>query len=468
MALPKRPLFGKKSNLGHGRFTLEGRAEIARDSCPQVVTGKNNRSGVRGGPYIVKGKYGSMIIARIKYYLAKLEAAWTSGNLVKRLSQKLKSLLYVSFTVLWKYVCLTPADKKLRVSAGFADTRQRRAPSRIPEDKRIFERIWAAYSAAKAAQTNAGKSYRIRGIWAEWIKVTYGPLLEVLTQRDFEGTISLLENFSREQFAVGTGASYDDLVRYKHSLLGRIYVKTVWCDYRDKLIDSGFDLSQISCPVVGNPAGIPLNGSTIQIETLRHAYNAFGIRNLLKNIELPVVVEIGGGFGGQAYQTVVQCRQSGLPVGKYLDFDIPEVQIVASYFLLKAFPEEKVCLFGEGELSDSFTIGVFPHFAIDNLPNSSADLVFNSHSFSEMDSESALHYLSVVNRVCRKYFMHINHEVPLRFLQPDGSISTNVVSSKMTPSPDHFSRVYKRPRPLERPEDKFFKSFAYLYERFRD
>ena len=189
---------------------------------------------------------------------------------------------------------------------------------------------------------------------------------------------------------------------------------------------------------------------------------------LLKNVELPAVVEIGGGFGGQAYQTVVQCRQSGHPVGKYLDFDIPEVQIVASYFLLKAFREEKVCLFGEGELSDSFTIGVFPHFAIDTLADLSADLVFNSHSFSEMGSESALHYLSVVNRVCRKYFMHINHEVPLRFLQPDGLISTNVVSSKMTPSPDHFNRVYKRPRLLERPEDKFFKSFAYLYERFKD
>jgi putative sugar O-methyltransferase len=409
-----------------------------------------------------------MIIARIKYYLAKLETAWKSRTLVKRLNRRLKSFFYTSFTVLWKYARLTRADRELPVSAGFADSRSRQMPSGVHEDKGVFERICAAYSAAKAAQITAGKSFQIRGIWAEWITVTYGPLLDVLTNRDFEGAMLLLENFSREQFAIGTGASYDDLVRYKHSLLGRTYVKVVWCDYRDKLAGSGFDLSQISYPLIGNPAGIPLNDSTIQIETLRHAYNAFRIRKLLENCESPVVVEIGGGFGGQAYQTVVHCRQSGHPVGKYLNFDIPEVQIVASYFLLKAFPEEKICLFGEGEPADSFTIGVFPHFAIDSLADLSADLVFNSHSFSEMDSEAALHYLSIVNRVCRKYFMHINHEVSFDFWQPDGSISSNVVGSKMTPSPDYFNCVYKRPRLFERPEDKWFKSFAYLYERFRD
>jgi hypothetical protein len=280
--------------------------------------------------------------------------------------------------------------------------------------------------------------------------------------------MSLLANFSREPFAIGTGGSYDEVVRYKHSLLGKIYIKTVWCGYRDKLLELGVEPMKITYPMIGNPAGIPLNGHTIPVETLRHVYHAFETRELLKNIESPFVVEIGGGFGGQAYQTLTQCRESGNSLGKYLDFDIPEVQIVASYFLLKAFREEEVCLFGEGDLTDSFAVGIFPHFTMEDLADSSADLIFNSHSFSEMDREASLNYLSIINRVCRGYFMHINHEMPFSFIQPDGSVSENLVGSKMRPDPDYSRCVYKRAKRFERPEDMPFESFEYLYERCRD
>ena len=59
------------------------------------------------------------------------------------------------------------------------------------------------------------------------------------------------------------------------------------------------------------------------------------IKRLLDDVEAPVCVEIGGGLGGQTYQTVTMC---GDKLGRYLLFDIPEVAanlsqsaIVASY-----------------------------------------------------------------------------------------------------------------------------------------
>ncbi len=415
-----------------------------------------------------------MLAARLKYHLDKLKRAWVSGTLYERITRKLKAVTMTTVSVLINYAKLPRVDKRLSVSDGFADHRANTLPSPAPyasdDDLDILRRITTAYQTAKAAQARITGPFQIRGFWSEWINMNYGPLVEALNSQDYERVGRLLENFSREQFAVGTGGAYDDIVHYRTPLLGPLYIKTVWCEYRDKLIDLGFDLSRLSYPLIGNPAGMCLNGNIIQIETLRHAYNACSISHLLKGVSEPVIVEIGGGFGGQAHQILMQCEQNDLAISKYLDFDIPEVQVVASYFLMKAFPANRVRLYGEGAVSaertEDLNIGIFPHFTIDSLGDLTADLVFSSHSFSEMDSDSSAKYLASVNQICRKYFMHINHEVPFAFKQDDGTISTNTVGSKMVPSHHHFKRIYKRPRVYGRPEDRLFKSFAYLYERF--
>jgi putative sugar O-methyltransferase len=404
------------------------------------------------------------MLSRFKYYYEKCRSAWLSGTLRERFVRKILTAIYVPLFVNYRYARLSRADKRLIIDIGSTDPLQRESSGQ-PDDRAIIARIARAYSLAKSAQADAAGSFVIRGLWDEWIRINYGPLIEALTKEDSERAAQLLRNFQREQFAVGTGGNFEDVNRIRHSIFGRRYFKAVWSDYRDKLRESDFDLSGLSHPTVGNPAGISLNGTVVQIETLRHAYKAHAMRELLRDVRRPAVTEIGGGFGGQACQLIAQSKKAGNPIGKYLDFDIPEVQIVASYFLLRAFPEDDIRLFGEAAPTDTFAIGVFPHFCIDTLPQMSADLVFNTNSFSEMDSAAALHYLSVINHICRRYFMHVNHEVPFQFKQPDGTVSHNVVGSKMVPDPGVFKRVYKVPRLYGRPEDSFFKSYSYLYER---
>lgn len=407
-----------------------------------------------------------MLASRFNYYLTKLKKAWADGTFKERVSRKILTSAATKLGAVTNYVSLKSDDKKLSISEGFADHRAKTEIDKNQE-KSIIERIIAAYKAAKTDWKDAPAQYQIRGLWAEWIEVNYGKLLEAINSSNIEAASAILQNFAREQFAVGTGSSYDDVVHYKTSLVGRAYVKTVWCDYRDKLVDAGFNLEKIKYPLVGNPAGFRVNGSIIQTETLRHAYNGFAITNLLKDIEKPVIVEIGGGFGGQAFQTIYQLQENHNPIGKYFDFDIPEVQIVVSYFLLKAFPALEVRLYGEGEITtnENFDIAIFPHFTIDRLEDLSADLVFNSNSFAEMDETASKHYLTVTNRVCRRYFMHINHEIRFVFSYPDGSESRNALGSEILPDETKFKRIYKRPRLFQRPEDKPFRSFAYLYER---
>ncbi|MEP6925002.1 MAG: putative sugar O-methyltransferase [Pyrinomonadaceae bacterium] len=411
-----------------------------------------------------------MLVSRFNYYLTKLRRAWSDGTFKERVSRKLKTGTATKIGAATGYLGLRSTDKKLSIAEGFADHRNK-INTDSEQEQEIINRIVSAYRLAKEDWKLAPAQFQIRGLWAEWIEVNYGNLLAAVNADDYHKISNILQNFGREQFAVGTGSSYDDVVHYKTSLVGRAYVKTVWCDYRDKLVDAGFDLSKITHPNIGNPAGFRVNEQVIPTETLRHAYNALAITNLLRNFKKPVIFEIGGGFGGQTFQTVYQLRENGNPIGKYLDFDIPEVQIVVSYFLLWAFPELNVRLYGEGAVSatdaEDFEIGIFPHFAIDKLTNLSADLVFNSNSFAEMDETAAKHYLAVTNRICRQYFMHINHESRFVFNYPDGSESRNALGSELVPETAKFKRIYKRPRLFQRPEDKPFKSFAYLYERIK-
>jgi putative sugar O-methyltransferase len=402
-----------------------------------------------------------MFVSRFNYYAEKLRRAWADGTFKERVKRKIATGARTKIGAVRNYAALSKADRELSFTEGFADNR-----TEIDErqETEVIKRIFAAYRKAKKDWENAPAQFQIRGLWAEWIAVNYGKLLSAINAEDTETASKILQNFAREQFAVGTGSSYDDFVHYKTSLVGRAYVKTVWCDYRNKLIDAGFDLTQIKYPTIGNPAGFRINNSIIQIETLRHAHNAFVIVNLLKNIKNPFIVEIGGGFGGQAFQTISQLAGAKNPVSKYLDFDIPEVQIVVGYFLLKAFPDLQIRLYGEAA-ADDFQIGVFPHFAIDELPSDSADLIFNSNSFSEMDEIASSHYLALTNRVCRRYFLHVNHDTRFVFRYADGTESRNRLGSEMLPDETKFKRIYKRPRWFERPEDKPFKSFVYLYER---
>lgn len=411
-----------------------------------------------------------MRLASLGYYGEKLKRAAADGTLRARVARKARATVATRLGVLARYARLSAQDRRLPLAQGFADHRDRCALDSRREEE-ILDRLVRAYRAARADQRNAPAPFQLRGLWAEWIDLAYGPLIAALRSDDRARLAALLRNFCRESFAVGVASSHGDYARYTTSLFGGVYVRATWCDYRDRLLDAGYDLSRLTHPLVGNPAGVPMNGCVIPVEALRYAYNAFTITNLLCDVPGAVVMEIGGGYGDQAFHTVEHCRRGNAPVARYLNFDIPEVLLVAGYFLLAAWPHARIRLYGEGPVApwdESFDVGLFPHFTVDQVPDASVDLVFNTNSFAEMDESASRHYLGVVNRVCRRYFMHVNHDVPLVFRQPDGTTSRNAAGSSLVPDEARFKRLYKRPRLYGRPEDRPYKAFAYLYERRRD
>jgi hypothetical protein len=139
-----------------------------------------------------------MIAARAKYYLARLRANRASGTLRTGVGRTAKRTFYVPSIVAWKYLVLNRADRKLRIATGLADHR-RPGSAQSASDRGIAERICAAYRAAKLDEPKAAKPYQVRGLWAENIKVLYGPLIEAVTRSDIDSLCHLLDNFSRDQ-----------------------------------------------------------------------------------------------------------------------------------------------------------------------------------------------------------------------------------------------------------------------------
>ncbi len=405
-----------------------------------------------------------MLWKQLKYFHAKIRRAWSEGTLREKAGRFLLSSVRVPLQVTVGHWRLARADRRLDVAAGFVDHRAQAGHYRSnPEHLR---RIITAYQASKRAQQAAPAAFAIRGLWAEWIDINFKDLVQALHTEDLAHLAALFENLHREPFTRGVGSSFDEYLRYRTSLTGRFYVRTVWCRYRDTFRSLAPAGVEVHGPLVGNPVGICCRREVIPIQAFRYAYHALEMTEWLKDTPQAVLAEIGGGIGGQAYHVLQMPHASP---AKYLIFDIPEVASISSYFLLAAFPEKRIRLFGEGPVStapaEDYDLAVLPHFAVRELAEGSVDLFHSACSFSEMDRASTLGYLEVIERACRRYFSHINHETRLRYRYPDGSTSENLLGSEVIPDPRRFRRLFTKPRLFCLPEDRPYSMFEYLYER---
>ncbi len=398
---------------------------------------------------------------RLNYFYNKIIRTYKSGTLTNRVIQFIWIRIRTYFLVLKEYYGLSESYRNLNLVDGFKDHRNKKYHHQSNQEH--IQRIINAYKESKKHQLSASKAFAVEGLWDEWININYQYLINALETENISKLSSIFENLFRESCTIGTGG-YDNWIRYQ-SLFGKLYLKSVWSNYEKKLLSLPIGKNDLIFPNVGNPTGVLKNGNIISIDTLRHAYHAVSIKQLFQNRKDLICVEIGGGLGGQGFQTMNICKNN---ISRYLLFDIPEVATLSSYMMLSAFPNKKIRLFGEGPISvsdNNYDIGIFPHYSISELRELSVDLFYNSCSFSEMDEKSSTEYLSVINKCCRKYFIHDNHDKTFIFKKNDGTESKNIIGSDLVPDKSKFKRIYKKPRVHGLPEDKSYIHHEFLYER---
>jgi putative sugar O-methyltransferase len=280
-------------------------------------------------------------------------------------------------------------------------------------DAALLQRICNAYSLATERQQGADAKYAPTAWWQEHRKLTLEPVLQALRSHDLDALQAMYRNFFRDDCATGLvpvqrikGGYLDEVITDFHRRL-YLFDALFRLDYWKAQTDGRYGLRDLAGPSVGNPFGVMLEDTLVRTGSEYQHYCAHRIAGLLPE-GTATVAEIGGGFGGMAYYLL-----RDRPATTYIDFDVPESIALTSYYLLKAFPQRKIVLYGEAELTGE-TIAqadmlLMPISGIAELPSGSVDLSFSSHAISDLSPALMAEYLNDIARFTRNYFLYIGN-----------------------------------------------------------
>ena len=292
-----------------------------------------------------------------------------------------------------------------------------RAFSERPAVRPIFDddlrRIGRAYRRARADRRMLQPRYRVGNEWLPIYENYMGEFISALMEDSPDRLRDQLENLFRRPFSNGLhGLHFEMTERYMTP--GRViahadmtaYAETLTQDL-DRLLKSvpDLNLATVDTPIVGNPYGVEIDDHFHN--GLIFLYFANKI-SLLVDVDRPRIVELGAGFGGLPWAI-----KTMMPSARYVDFDLPEVLAIASFYAISAFPAARIGLFGELDVADpdldKFDFVFMPNFEIERFPENAADLCFNSYSLAEMASGPIENYVAHLCRIAKRFFFHVNH-----------------------------------------------------------
>ena len=150
--------------------------------------------------------------------------------------------------------------------------------------------------------------------------------------------------------------------------------------------------------------GIQTQKGIISSREIQAIYQAYQINEISKKNNFKSILEIGGGLGRTAYY----CYKFGIKDLTIVDLLIP--QVCQLNYLSRVLNEETILNEKQIKeidgLEDKIKI-ISPNYLFNN--EEKYDLVFNSDSFTEIDTLSQVKYINFISENT-KYFYSINHE----------------------------------------------------------
>lgn len=327
------------------------------------------------------------------------------------------------------------------------------------ESSQIFERIIAAYNKSKMIQQTSSAVYQVSNDWIPIYDQHMGQIMEALSQHDVPGLKKIYNNFFRHSCSVGLHGLPVDM--FQHYFSGNVtaeYQKLYMDDLLHRIrlwletMETSCPLTDLTSPNLGNPYGCQIDGVFIRAGSDYQHYYATIIGRLIRSPEHKAVLELGAGFGGMAYYLLRDNDNL-----TYIDVDLPENAALTSFYLLSAFPEKKIALYGEIDLAsddvNNYDAVILPNFALKQLKSGSVDLAFNSYSLAEMSRETINNYINEFNRVCNKFIFHVNHNKVSLVKADEFPIDKN-----------KFELVFRAPALWNMARNAEMDEFEYLYK----
>lgn len=383
-------------------------------------------------------------------------------NLPKRVLKKI--LKEINFTIdIWQKNRELKGDKNYDldiVNRGFAERKEA-----IFDDSEILTRICVSYNKAKDAQRKVSSVFSPSN---EWLPIYEKPLNEVmvaLAKKDINTLSRIYRNFWRDSCSSGLIGLPINMKKYyfgrhislKHKML---FTNDVIHRYKlwQSLLGNTHTIEDLYSPCIGNPYGYYIDGKFIINGSDYQHYYATDISRLIKEEESKCVVELGAGFGGMAQYLIRDNKNI-----TYIDLDLPENAALTAYYLLKAFPDRKIRLYGEVDSMQSSIrnneILILPSFEVHNIPTGCAGFVFNSYSLAEMSRETINTFISEFSRIISEtgYFKHVNHNK-----------NSQVIADDFGVNPLQFNLLYKIPALWNMGRNSQMDEYEYLYRKVKE
>jgi putative sugar O-methyltransferase len=293
----------------------------------------------------------------------------------------------------------------------------------VSNNASIVERVINTYNYAALHFSSVPDYYKPS---REWIAIFAEHLNETianLESRDTERVRGMYANFFRHKCSSGLhGLHFKMTEVYMNPSYSpseeelRVYLETVKL-YAEQFLLSCPNISPkvLFSPNIGNPYGYEIVTESeryfVRPCAEYHYCYANRIRMLLEENRSKTVFEIGGGFGGMAYFLIREVRDL-----KYIAIDLLENIALQSFYLMSAFPEKQFLFYDDPNYlrrlqTNDFDVALLPNFCIDDIPNDSITLSYNSYSLAEMGWDAINNYLKNICRITSTYFYHVNHTV---------------------------------------------------------
>jgi hypothetical protein len=314
-------------------------------------------------------------------------------------------------------------------------------------DRLIAERLLGAYAKCRADEA-ARRSTPKPDVWSR-IREQQSGFLQILDSNDPSTLAGYLCNMSRH--AATTGTVQGDL-EFKRIRKSSSYRRFITLQAKDKLVSLAEAVGAIPCEnpeqgawgkslhvdidllvekieqVLGlDISPPPIDGGLLKIRSAKALFNerdlnalfaAWRLKQILARTEAASICEIGAGSGRVAYWS------HRLGFSSYAILDLPHINVIQGYYLLKSLPDARMILYGESDrIQVTNRIAILPYFRIDAIEPDQFDLVLNQDSFPEINRDTVLEYLVWIKKASRQFFCSINHESRPRSAGGDLQIS---------------------------------------------
>jgi hypothetical protein len=300
------------------------------------------------------------------------------------------------------------------------------------EDLRLTKRLLDAYRHAVQTERQLLPHERpSQGIWAVTAREIHAEWRDMFLDEEAETVAEVLVNALRRPVATGIGSGPVMFAKSQDPVQRDEVAKLIV----DRLVLLAEALGVIPCEnpeqgrwgvnvylglreireaiehVVGIPIaqteciglwGIMAGDVCVDPRMPENIYTAWRQRELLEGYTCGArIAEIGAGFGG--------CAAYAMKMGasSYTVIDLPIINLLQGFFLIRNHGWDKVKLFGE---QGNAPIQIFPYWMLAQLPDDSFDLAFNKDSMPEIPEDHVVEYLRQIVRTTRRALLSINQE----------------------------------------------------------